>query len=68
MQAIHSAASTSASQDKDKPLQEDIRLLGRILGDIIREQEGAPVFTLIEQVRQLSVGFRRDHDPEADRQ
>lgn len=68
MQANHSAASTSASQDKDKPLQEDIRLLGRILGDIIREQEGAPVFTLIEQVRQLSVGFRRDHDPEADRQ
>lgn len=68
MQAIHSAASTSASQDKDKPLQEDIRLLGRILGDIIREQEGAAVFTLIEQVRQLSVGFRRDHDPEADRQ
>lgn len=68
MQAIHSAASTSASQDKDKPLQEDIRLLGRILGDIIREQEGTPVFTLIEQVRQLSVGFRRDHDPEADRQ
>ena len=68
MQAIHSAASTSASQDKDKPLQEDIRLLGRILGDIIREQEGEPVFSLIEQVRQLSVGFRRDHDPEADRQ
>ncbi|VUZ28922.1 Phosphoenolpyruvate carboxylase [uncultured Comamonas sp.] len=70
MQAIHSAAVTTAtpSQDKDKPLQEDIRLLGRILGDIIREQEGAAAFTLIEQVRQLSVGFRRDHDPEADRQ
>ncbi len=70
MQAIHSAAGTTPppSQDKDKPLQEDIRLLGRILGDIIREQEGAAAFTLIEQVRQLSVGFRRDHDPEADRQ
>lgn len=73
MQAIHSAAGTTPppsqdTQDKDKPLQEDIRLLGRILGDIIREQEGAAAFTLIEQVRQLSVGFRRDHDPEADRQ
>ncbi len=54
--------------EKDKPLQEDIRLLGRILGDIIREQEGAATFTLIEQVRQLSVGFRRDHDREADSQ
>ena len=70
MQAIHSTAglSTESLPDKDKPLQEDIRLLGRILGDIIREQEGAAAFTLIEQVRQLSVGFRRDHDPEADRQ
>ncbi len=53
--------------DKDLPLMEDIRLLGRILGDIIREQEGEAVFALIEQVRQLSVAFRRDHDHEADK-
>ena len=53
--------------DKDQPLIEDIRLLGRILGDIIREQEGVPVYELIEQVRQLSVAFRRDHDHEADK-
>lgn len=53
--------------DKDLPLMEDIRLLGRILGDIIREQEGVTVFALIEQVRKLSVAFRRDHDHEADK-
>ena len=53
--------------DKDQPLIDDIRLLGRILGDIIREQEGVAVYELIEQVRQLSVAFRRDHDPEADK-
>ena len=53
--------------DKDQPLIEDIRLLGRILGDIIREQEGVAVYALIEQVRQLSVAFRRDHDHEADK-
>ena len=53
--------------DKDQPLIEDIRLLGRILGDIIREQEGVAVYELIEQVRQLSVAFRRDHDHEADK-
>ena len=53
--------------DKDAPLMEDIRLLGRILGDIIREQEGEAVFALIEQVRQLSVAFRRDHDAAADK-
>ena len=53
--------------DKDLPLIEDIRLLGRILGDIIREQEGVAVYELIEQVRQLSVAFRRDQDHEADK-
>lgn len=31
----------------------DIRFLGRILGDVIREQEGKDAFDLIERVRQL---------------
>ena len=53
--------------DKDLPLIEDIRLLGRILGDVIREQEGEAEFELIEQVRQLSVSFRRDADEAADK-
>nr|WP_173025749.1 phosphoenolpyruvate carboxylase [Acidovorax sp. SRB_14] len=53
--------------DKDQPLIEDIRLLGRILGDVIREQEGVAAFDLIEQVRQLSVAFRRDADQDADK-
>ena len=38
--------------DKDYPLIQDIRLLGRILGDVIREQEGEAAFALIEQIRQ----------------
>ena len=29
-----------AELDKDQPLKEDIRLLGRLLGDTLREQEG----------------------------
>jgi phosphoenolpyruvate carboxylase len=53
--------------DKDQPLIDDIRLLGRILGDVIREQEGAPAFELIERIRQLSVAFRRHDDHDADR-
>ena len=56
-----------AVPDKDLPLVEDIRLLGRILGDVIREQEGKSAFELIEQIRQLSVAFRRHDDKEADR-
>ena len=67
--ASHLPARAAAARhnDKDLPLLEDIRLLGRILGDIIREQEGEAVFALIEQVRQLSVAFRRDHDHAADK-
>ena len=50
----------------ERPLVEDIRLLGRMLGDVIREQEGAAAFELIEQIRKLSVAFRRDADADAD--
>ena len=55
------------SRDNERPLVEDIRLLGRILGDVIREQEGAEIFELIEKIRKLSVAFRRDADHEADK-
>ena len=51
----------------EQPLVDDIRLLGRILGDVIREQEGDAAFALIEQIRQLSVAFRRDANHEADK-
>ena len=53
--------------DKNRPLVEDIRLLGRILGDVIREQEGQAAFDLIERVRQLSVAYRLKSDVQAGR-
>ena len=52
---------------KNKPLVDDIRLLGRILGDVIREQEGRDAFELIERVRQLSVAYRLKKDASAGR-
>ena len=52
---------------KNKPLVEDIRLLGRLLGDVIREQEGVMAFELIERVRQLSVAYRLKADASAGR-
>ncbi|MGE0497759.1 MAG: phosphoenolpyruvate carboxylase [Ramlibacter sp.] len=55
------------ARDNERPLVEDIRLLGRILGDVIRDQEGVEAYELVEQVRKLSVAFRRDADQEADR-
>jgi phosphoenolpyruvate carboxylase len=51
----------------ERPLVEDIRLLGRILGDVIREQQGVRAFDLVERVRQLSISFRRDADQNAER-
>jgi phosphoenolpyruvate carboxylase len=56
-----------AAAAKNRPLVEDIRLLGRILGDVIREQEGTAAFELIERVRQLSVAFRLKADASAGR-
>lgn len=55
------------AKDNERPLLEDIRLLGRILGDIIREQEGVEAYELVERIRKLSVAFRRDADHEADK-
>jgi phosphoenolpyruvate carboxylase len=52
---------------KNRPLVDDIRLLGRILGDVIREQEGHEAFELIERVRQLSVAYRLKRDASAGR-
>lgn len=52
-------------EDKDQQLRDDIRLLGALLGEIIAEQQGQPVFTAIEEVRQLSVQYRRFDDEAA---
>jgi phosphoenolpyruvate carboxylase len=53
------------TNDKDLPLRDDIRLLGRLLGDTVREQEGDEVFAIVEQIRQTSVRFDRDLEPAA---
>ncbi|MES2149983.1 MAG: phosphoenolpyruvate carboxylase [Pseudomonadota bacterium] len=54
-----------AGADKDAPLKEDIRLLGRLLGEVLRDQEGEAVFGVVETIRQTAVRFRREADPRA---
>jgi len=51
--------------EKDRPLRDDIRLLGRILGDTVRTQEGEDIFDLVERIRQTSIRFHRDNDAPA---
>ncbi|UPK33286.1 phosphoenolpyruvate carboxylase [Bradyrhizobium sp. 186] len=48
--------------EADVRLRDDIRLLGRILGDTVRDQEGAELFDLVERIRQTSIRFHRDED------
>ena len=57
----------TARNPNDKPLLDDIRLLGRILGDVIRDQEGQAAYDRVEQIRRLSVAYRRDSDESANR-
>ncbi|MEO6031110.1 MAG: phosphoenolpyruvate carboxylase, partial [Burkholderiaceae bacterium] len=60
-------ASSRDAAAKNQPLVDDIRRLGRILGDVIREQEGPAAFELVERVRKLSVAYRLKSDARAGR-
>ncbi len=44
---------------KDAAVSDDIRLLGSMLGDVVRVQQGESTFQLIEAVRRSAVGARR---------
>ena len=47
------------SHRKEHALRKDMRLLGDILGDTIRDHEGQIIFDLVEKTRQLSVSLQR---------
>ncbi|MGA7072667.1 phosphoenolpyruvate carboxylase [Bradyrhizobium sp.] len=60
-----SRSDESIALEEDIRLRNDIRLLGRILGDTVRDQEGADVFDLVERIRQTSIRFHRGDDKAA---
>jgi phosphoenolpyruvate carboxylase len=43
---------------KEKPLRRDVSTLGRLLGDVIKEQEGSRLFDMVESLRTLSIAGR----------
>jgi phosphoenolpyruvate carboxylase len=53
------------SQSLPDQLRAAVRFLGRVLGDVIRAQDGEAVFQQIEEIRQTSVAFHRDGTSEA---
>src|SRR3981189_2527638 len=61
------AVEAGDAEDKDLPLGWDIRLLGRLLGNTVRERAGGAVFETVESIRQNAVRFHRDEDAAARR-
>ncbi|SPM37157.1 Phosphoenolpyruvate carboxylase [Mycobacterium rhizamassiliense] len=50
---------TKVGREATEPMRADIRLLGAILGDTVREQNGDEVFDLVERARVESFRVRR---------
>ena len=61
-----SPQNTTPPTTDEAQLREDRRLLGRLLGDVIREQIGADTLDLIENIRRASVILRRDRGDATD--
>ena len=61
-----STSDTPDVQGLEADERADIRLLGRLLGDTIREQCGQAMFDKTEEIRQSSVRFHRDGGDDAE--
>src|SRR5215203_2911650 len=61
-QAARLAELTSEDSDlKEAPLRRDVRSLGRLLGDVLKEQVGHQLFSAVEQLRLLLIEHRELH-------
>jgi phosphoenolpyruvate carboxylase len=56
---IGSVRRTQVGREATEPMREDIRMLGAILGDTVRDQNGEEVFDLVERARVASFRVRR---------
>ncbi len=59
LEPIGAVQRTKVGREATEPMREDIRLLGAILGDTVREQNGEEVFDLVERARVESFRVRR---------
>ncbi len=59
LEPIGAVRRTQIGREATEPMREDIRLLGAILGETVREQNGEPVFDLVERARVESFRVRR---------
>ncbi|SCX20771.1 phosphoenolpyruvate carboxylase [Mycolicibacterium fluoranthenivorans] len=66
LEPIGSVRRTHVGREATEPMREDIRLLGAILGDTVREQNGDVVFDLVERARVGAFQVRRSELDRAD--
>ncbi|AKN17336.1 phosphoenolpyruvate carboxylase [Mycobacterium haemophilum DSM 44634] len=59
LEPIGAVQRTRLGREATEPMRADIRLLGSILGDTVREQNGDEVFDLVERARVESFRVRR---------
>jgi phosphoenolpyruvate carboxylase len=59
LEPIGAVRRTQVGREATEPMREDIRLLGAILGDTVRDQHGEEVFDLVERARVESFRVRR---------
>jgi phosphoenolpyruvate carboxylase len=67
-QATRLVELTSDEPDvKEAPLRRDVRSLGRLLGEVLKEQAGESLFNAVEEIRQLAIEYRElEHDARQD--
>lgn len=52
---------------KDEPLKHDVKRLGAMIGDLLKEQGGSDLFERVERARRLAIEHREsDHSTEAE--
>ena len=51
--------------DKDKPLREDVRILGALVGEMLAEQQGADFLRQVEEVRRTAIDRRKGNSAAA---
>ena len=53
-------------EEKDQALRNDVRTLGAMVGELIREQNGEELFELVEDARLRSIRRREDNEKDGE--
>src|ERR1700761_4214605 len=55
---------TSTGELKEAPLRRDVRSLGMLLGEVLREQAGDPLYDAVETLRRTAIARREAEAPQ----